>query len=148
MTPEEGISLAKNLHDLRVEVERLKTHRFRLLQLVEDLRGRLEQPISPFEAQVRDEIAQERKRAAEGTHKGMNRQDAARAIVDEVSRATGVSTEEIMGKSRKRSPSRARHKAVFLIREHLKFSYNELGDFFGSRNHRTMMNSVEKGALL
>ena len=51
---------------------------------------------------------------------------------------------DLMGPSRQRQVTRARHIAMFLARTHLQMSLPELGRAFGGRDHTTVLASVSK----
>lgn len=59
-----------------------------------------------------------------------------------VARATGISIEEITGRSRSKTNACARHVAAYVLREHRHMSYPEIGKVL-DRDHTTVMHSIE-----
>ncbi|RYG70960.1 chromosomal replication initiator protein DnaA, partial [bacterium] len=51
---------------------------------------------------------------------------------------------DLFGKDRHKSIAFARHVAMYLCRQRLKFSFPELGRAFGNRDHTTVMSAVRK----
>ncbi len=64
-------------------------------------------------------------------------------IVDEVSRTTGVSVEDIYGKKQKANISRARKMCFYIIRETTNMSFEAIGAEFG-KDHSTVMYNIDK----
>ncbi len=56
----------------------------------------------------------------------------------------GVSSEELKSKNRSRSVSQPRMLAMYLVRKHTNTAFNEIGDFFGGRNHSTVISAQRK----
>ena len=54
----------------------------------------------------------------------------------------GISREDIVGKKRTKEIARARHIAIYLVREITEMSYPNIGKLFG-RDHATVMSSLE-----
>ena len=63
-------------------------------------------------------------------------------IIDEVTRRFRVSREDLLGPSRKKSLVRARHVAMYLLREELGMKDTEIGRLIGGRAHSTVINAV------
>jgi chromosomal replication initiator protein len=51
----------------------------------------------------------------------------------------GVSTEQVKSRKQSRAIIQARQVAMYLARELLGLSYSEIGDFFGGKNHTTVL---------
>ena len=64
-------------------------------------------------------------------------------IVDEVSRTTGVSVDDIMSKKHTANVSDARKMCFYIIREVTDMSYKNIGSKF-NRDHSTVMYNIEK----
>ena len=64
-------------------------------------------------------------------------------IVDEVSRTTGVSVEDIYSKKRNAEVSDARKMCFYIIREVTNISYEDIGKEF-NQNHSTVIYNVNK----
>jgi chromosomal replication initiator protein len=64
-------------------------------------------------------------------------------IVRKVSEISGVSEQDIVGKSRKMEIAEARQVSMFLSREILGRSLSGIGVFFGGRDHTTVMHAVK-----
>jgi len=56
----------------------------------------------------------------------------------------GVRAEELKSSRRTRSLVQPRMLAMFLSRKHTQAAYSEIGEFFGGRNHSTVMSAVAK----
>lgn len=52
------------------------------------------------------------------------------------------STMQLVGRDRHRNVTRARHVAMYLMRERRKLSFPKLGKIFGERDHTTIMHGV------
>ncbi|VEU76603.1 chromosomal replication initiator protein DnaA [Mycoplasmopsis columbina] len=68
----------------------------------------------------------------------------AETIIDYVAKHYKISKKDILGKSRKRDIVLARHIAMFVIREQLKFSLEKIASLFGNRDHSTVVNAIRK----
>lgn len=68
--------------------------------------------------------------------------DAERVIRD-VAIRFGVSVKQVKSRSRKREVVDARHLAMYLIRKSSKMSLKSIGEFFGSRDHTTVLHSLQ-----
>jgi chromosomal replication initiator protein len=64
-------------------------------------------------------------------------------IVDEVSRTTGVSIEDIYGKKQKSNVSNARKMCFYIIREITNMSFEAIGAEF-NKDHSTVMYNIQK----
>ncbi len=56
----------------------------------------------------------------------------------------GVRADELKSSRRTRSLVQPRMLAMFLSRKHTQAAYSEIGEFFGGRNHSTVMSAVAK----
>jgi chromosomal replication initiator protein len=56
----------------------------------------------------------------------------------------GISPEDIVGKSRDKRCTLARHTAIFLCKELLGLSLVQTGRVFGGRNHSSVLNSIRR----
>ncbi|MBW6454361.1 MAG: chromosomal replication initiator protein DnaA [Trueperaceae bacterium] len=56
----------------------------------------------------------------------------------------GVAVDDLCSKGRRQELVQARQVAMFLIREMTSHSYPEIGQFFGGRDHSTVMYAVQK----
>ena len=52
--------------------------------------------------------------------------------------------EDLIKESRKKEFVKPRQIAMFLVRKELDNSFPSIGDFFGGRDHTTVMHAVEK----
>jgi len=68
----------------------------------------------------------------------------AQSILKNVAEFYHVPAEEITGKSRRRDVARARNSAVFLCRELLGVSLSQVGEFFGGRDHSSILYTIKK----
>ncbi|MCS7189112.1 MAG: chromosomal replication initiator protein DnaA [Bacteroidia bacterium] len=72
-------------------------------------------------------------------------------IVRAVSNYFRIHPDELRGKSRKKEVAYARHLAVFLARRYTRHALKAIGDYFGGRDHSTILHSchlVEQGLTL
>ncbi len=54
----------------------------------------------------------------------------------------GIDLAKLLGKSRKREIVQARHVAIYLCKEHTAHTLKAIGDFFGGRDHSTVIHAV------
>ncbi len=69
-------------------------------------------------------------------------------IIDVVCEEFGVDRESLLGSSRKRDISQARQIAMFLMRHYTNLSLPKIGDYFGGKDHTTVIYSCEKVSQL
>ncbi|MFV0424122.1 MAG: chromosomal replication initiator protein DnaA [Bacilli bacterium] len=69
-------------------------------------------------------------------------------IINVVAKTFGVSSDEIISKSRKREIIFPRQIAMYLAREMTDLSFQKIGLYFGNKNHSTVMSSCEKVSQL
>ena len=62
-------------------------------------------------------------------------------VEEVVSRFFGVPTDDLKSARRHRSVSRPRMLAMFLARKLTQAAYSEIGQYFGGRNHSTVMSA-------
>lgn len=79
-------------------------------------------------------------------HKGDNRSVARSSedVLDVVSGYYKLPKTELLGADRHKGVMRPRQIAMYLIRQELKHSYEEIGNLFSGRNHTTVMHAVDK----
>lgn len=65
-------------------------------------------------------------------------------ILDFVSKYYGVGADVIRGQQRVREAVLARQVAMYLVRNMTNLSSNDIGKFFGNRDHSTVLYSIEK----
>jgi chromosomal replication initiator protein len=65
-------------------------------------------------------------------------------IAESVAGFYNISMEDLIKQSRKKEFVKPRQIAMFLIRKELDNSFPSIGDFFGGRDHTTVMHAVEK----
>lgn len=65
-------------------------------------------------------------------------------IVSEVSKTFNVSEKDITGNSRQAKIAKARHIAIFIVKEITKAPYEEIGKKFSNRNHSTIIHSLRQ----
>ena len=69
---------------------------------------------------------------------------SAKKIAESVAEFYNISMEDLIKQSRKKEFVKPRQIAMFLIRKELDNSFPSIGDFFGGRDHTTVMHAVEK----
>ncbi|MFV0499007.1 MAG: chromosomal replication initiator protein DnaA [Bacilli bacterium] len=65
-------------------------------------------------------------------------------IINIVAKTFGVSSEEIVSKSRKKDIIFPRQVAMYIARELTDYSFQKIGLYFGNKNHSTVMSSCDK----
>ena len=65
-------------------------------------------------------------------------------LVESVANFYNVSIDDLIKQSRKKEYVKPRQIAMYLIRRELENSFPSIGDFFGGRDHTTVMHAVEK----
>jgi len=75
---------------------------------------------------------------------GEKRPVTAEAVIDAVANLYGLTTEAVMGRRRDRPTARARHVAMYLMREDTRHSLSEVGRILGGRDHSTVHHACEK----
>ncbi len=65
-------------------------------------------------------------------------------ILEETARYFGLSVDDLVSPSRSRPLTTARHVAMYLLRECTAMSYVRIGEFFGGRDHSTVLHGVTK----
>lgn len=69
---------------------------------------------------------------------------SAKKITEVVSEFYNVSTEDLLKQSRKKEYVNPRQIAMYLIRKELETSLPSIGDFFGGRDHTTVIHAIDK----
>jgi chromosomal replication initiator protein len=70
------------------------------------------------------------------------------AIIAETAAHFGLSREDLVGKSRSRPLTTARHVAMYLMRECTGLSLVRIGEIFGGRDHSTVLHGIKKIEML
>ncbi len=65
-------------------------------------------------------------------------------IVRKVSQTTRITEKDIVGKSRKKEIAQARQTAMYLCRTLLDISLNNIGIYFGGRDHTTVIHAIRR----
>jgi hypothetical protein len=92
----------------------------------------------------RIESLERRVNLLEDQPKTQKSQDPVRLIQNVVAQHWGLTIEDLQSAGRKKSISLPRHVAVYLIRNQLHMSFSEIGQYFGRRDHTTMMHAYRK----
>ena len=74
----------------------------------------------------------------------MKRAPTFQEVMEAVSSYYSVSVQDMMSTSRVRQTLIPRQIAMFLGWKHLRISYVRLGEYFGNRDHTTVINAVRK----
>ena len=67
------------------------------------------------------------------------------AIIDAVTKYYGVRTADLQGKRRHKSIAFPRQVCMYLARRHTRYSLEEVGGYFGGRDHTTVLHAVRTG---
>lgn len=74
---------------------------------------------------------------------GSDRQVHIQTIIDTVTEFYGVKISDLQSVRRQRSIALPRQVCMFLARKHTRYSLEEIGGFFGGRDHTTVMHAVK-----
>lgn len=69
---------------------------------------------------------------------------SAKKIIDLVSEFYNITPEDLIKQSRKKEFVKPRQIAMYLIRKELDSSFPSIGEYFGGRDHTTVMHAVDK----
>ena len=64
-------------------------------------------------------------------------------IISETARTYGVPEEDIVSKKKDAKTARARHVAIYTVRENTDLTQKEISSFFGGRDRTTILHSIE-----
>ncbi len=64
-------------------------------------------------------------------------------IISETARTYGVPEEDIISKKKDAKTARARHVAIYTVRENTDLTQKEISSFFGGRDRTTILHSIE-----
>ena len=70
-------------------------------------------------------------------------QDALQQIIDTVTDYYGVKLSDLQSRRRHKSVTEPRQVCMWLVRKHTRFSLEEIGGYFGGRDHTTVMHSIK-----
>ena len=65
-------------------------------------------------------------------------------IAESVANFYGISMEDLVKQSRRKEFVKPRQTAMYIARKELGNSFPSIGEFFGGRDHTTVMHGVEK----
>ena len=65
-------------------------------------------------------------------------------VIDQICSTYGVDPKQVKSKSRKRQISNARQVCQYVLRKKFAMPYEEIGSYFGNRNHSTIIESINK----
>lgn len=68
----------------------------------------------------------------------------AKDVIRVVTDYYGLTKQQLLGKTRTKNVSNARHIAMYLCRKHLDLTYDEIGEQFGGKDHSTVISSCQK----
>ena len=75
---------------------------------------------------------------------GKKRGIRAEQIIEAVSKFYEIEKDKLLGKSRTKEVAEARQIAMYLLRDELNFSYTNIGERLGGRDHTTVLHAIEK----
>ncbi len=64
-------------------------------------------------------------------------------IISETARTYGVPQEDIVSKKKDAKTAKARHVAIYIVRENTDLTQKEISSFFGGRDRTTILHSIE-----
>ena len=65
-------------------------------------------------------------------------------VIDQICSTYGVDPKQVKSKSRKQQISNARQVCQYVLRKKFAMPYEEIGTYFGNRNHSTIIESINK----
>jgi len=86
------------------------------------------------------ELAMQALEGEEGTRSG--NAPSLQSIIESVTRFYDVKLTDLLSKRRQKSIAMPRQVCMFLARRHTRFSLEEIGGYFGGRDHTTVMHAV------
>jgi chromosomal replication initiator protein len=89
---------------------------------------------------VTEQLADEILKDLIGKGSKITKQMILRNVIDEF----GFSEAELKGKKRTQKLALARQTSMYLLRAHLSLSLAEIGDFFGGKDHSTVIHAIDK----
>jgi Bacterial dnaA protein helix-turn-helix len=97
-------------------------------------------------AVMAERARQSERQAAEtkGTSAPKSTGSKARGAVRAVSKRTGVSVDDILGRQRINVIASARHEAIWRVRQVTEWSLPRVGHFFVQRDHTTVLHSIRR----
>ncbi len=111
---------------------------------VRELEGALNKLAVSQQMQNRGMVLEEAKNLLASMIGVKKRVTSVRKIAESVAEFYNISMDDIIKQSRKKEYVKPRQIAMFLIRRELDTSFPSIGDFFGGRDHTTVMHAVEK----
>ena len=73
-----------------------------------------------------------------------NGQPAIQSIIDTVTQYYDIKLTDLLSKRRHKSIALPRQVCMWLARRHTRFSLEEIGGYFGGRDHTTVMHAVRQ----
>jgi len=97
-------------------------------------------------AVMAERVRQSERQAAETRRRGgvESPGSKARGAVRAVSKRTGVSVDDILGRQRINVIASARHEAIWRVRQVTEWSLPRVGHFFAQRDHTTVLHSIRR----
>lgn len=139
--------LRQKAGELRVSVDKLiiETLAENVITNARELEGVFMRLVNDSSAN-KSEITMEMVGKIIGTTKQVQKRKPPRPIkiISMVAKNFEYRNKDLTGKSRKAGLVRARHIAMFLLREELGTQLTKVGELFGGRDHTTVMHAVEK----
>ncbi len=111
---------------------------------VRELEGALNKLAVSQQMQNRGMVLEEAKNLLASMIGVKKRVTSVRKIAESVAEFYNISMDDLIKQSRKKEYVKPRQIAMFLIRKELDTSFPSIGDFFGGRDHTTVMHAVEK----
>ena len=90
--------------------------------------------------EVNEHLAEEVLKDLLGSGRRITKQIILKNVIEEL----GFSEAEIRGKKRTQKLALARQTSMYLIRTMLNLSLAEIGEFFGGKDHSTVIHAIEK----
>jgi chromosomal replication initiator protein len=90
--------------------------------------------------EVNDHLAEEVLKDLLGSGSKITKQIILKNVIEEF----GFSEAELRGKKRTQKLALARQTSMFLIRTMLNLSLAEIGEFFGGKDHSTVIHAIDK----
>lgn len=75
---------------------------------------------------------------------GQSLRQQMREAVKHIAARHGIDAKDIMSDRRNKQVVRARHEAIYYVKQHTTWSTPQIGTFFGGRDHTTVLHAIKQ----